>query len=155
MNSIPHHFDLEVERIVQQFDTLDQEDLNQKQSSEEISCEKCDYVCKSKHSLRKHMQSVHEGLSCDQCNFNALTKIDLKLHVETSHKIDDNIRKEDLEVKQTIKRKYEHDNLPTRKKSKNDSVSKNIEISCEECDFKTHGKRSLNNHTKKVHNNMN
>ena len=130
--------------------------MNPQQTNQKISCENCDYVSKSKHGLRKHMQSVHQGLSCDQCNFNAVTKTDLKLHVETSHKIDE-VQKEDLEVKQvkTIKRKYEHDNLPTRKKSKDDSISKNIEISCEECDYKTHGKRSLNNHTKKVHKNLN
>ena len=66
----------------------------------------------------------------------------------------DHIQKEDFEVEQikTTKRKHENDNLPTRKKS---NISKKIEISCEECDYKTDGKRSLNSHTKKVHKNVN
>ena len=89
-----------------------------------------------------------EGCSCDQCKKNTVTKDDLKLHMESYHEKDE-IPKEKLKIQQskTIKRKSEiDDNLPIQKISK-----KQNNFSCDECDYKTQGKKSLKNHMKNLH----
>ena len=73
--------------------------------------------------------------SCDECQYTSSGKSSLMKHVKTFHK---------KEESKLVKRKRETDNLPSRKKTKEEKFS------CDECTFKTNNKKHSNN-IKKTH----
>ena len=94
------------------------------------SCDKCENLIACDHNIKQHIKSIHENVQIEQFEQNKSL---------ATNKV------------KTNKRKSENDIIPNRKKTKNDLVSRKEEkFSCDECNFKTHSKRSLKN-TKKLH----
>ena len=92
-------------------DKQHQNEKSTNKTSDEFSCDECDYTSQGKRSLKKHMKNVHMlKHKCDECNFNATSEHYLKLHVQSHHK--------DAEIKNPKKRKNSTDDLRSRKKSK-------------------------------------
>ena len=51
------------------------------------NCTKCEYQCKSKSTLRMHIESKHEGKTygCNQCDYEATNQINLRFHMQSKH----------------------------------------------------------------------
>ena len=57
-----------------------------------FSCDQCDFKAAWKHSLSRHMQSIHEGIKkfpCDKCDYCGTLKENLVKHIKRMHKGDD------------------------------------------------------------------
>merc|ERR1712218_29233 len=50
-------------------------------------CDQCDYQCKDKTVLKRHIQTKHEGLryDCKQCDFKAMCTSHLSKHIKAEH----------------------------------------------------------------------
>ena len=68
--------------------------------------------------------------SCDKCEYSSHLKSHLTNHVKTSHKSEPKV----------LKRKRTSDNLPNRKKTKEEKFN------CDECQFKSKSKKTLKQH---------
>ena len=63
------------------FQVLENTHFMYKHTKEEISCEKCEKLFKSKANMRKHVNSVHgEDISCLSCKKSFPSKTYLKQH---------------------------------------------------------------------------
>ena len=52
-----------------------------------IYCEICDYKCKKKNTIMKHMRTKHcHGIYCDECGILFSTAYSLDIHKGTDHK---------------------------------------------------------------------
>ena len=109
-------------------------------------CDQCDYQCKDKTVLKRHIQTKHEGLTydCKQCEFKALSTTHLSKHVKAEHQ---GIRYEckdcDYDAKQLGDLKYH-----VR------SVHDGIKQECNKCDYKTNLVSTLRQHIKSIHLNV-
>ena len=90
-------------------------------------CDQCTYKAKYKSTLRKHMESIHEGLcySCDHCGFRSTRKSSLARHVKSEH---EGIRYSCDQCVYNTKWKGE---LKQHTKSKHEGVH----YSCEQCEL--------------------
>ena len=51
------------------------------------SCNECNFQCKDKSNLRRHVRAKHGGVryTCNQCQFVAVYRSTLKMHVKSKH----------------------------------------------------------------------
>ena len=102
-----------------------------------FSCEKCEYKTENNHNLKCHMKSCHEESEV------------LKKQLENDK----------MNVITSKKRKYENDTATTNKSLNKVSkvngddapTKKEQKFTCEDCDYKTHGKGLLKTHMKTIH----
>ena len=74
---------------------------------------------------------ITKKYSCAQCDYSSDIKGNLTKHIKNIHTKDES---------KLLKRKRESDSIPSSKKTKEGSFS------CDECEFKTNTKKSLNKH---------
>ena len=103
------------------YDNLDSDDDDTDDNREiKFNCDQCEYTCKMESNLTKHVKSDHNH-SCEQCKFKTSNSMHLKMHVKSCHK-----KNELNEVNLTKKRKSTEVIPLSRKKTKNNVVSKKV-----------------------------
>ena len=102
------------------YDNIDSDDDSDNEIDNKFSCDQCEYTCKMESILTKHVQSEHIH-SCEQCKFTTSNKMHLKMHAKACHK-----KNELTEVKLPKKRKLMEVIPASRKKRKNNVVSKKV-----------------------------
>ena len=111
-------------------------------------CHLCDYKCKDKPYLEKHIQSVHEGIRrffCPHCDYKAFFQANLNKHVKRVHEgVKDNqeFPCPHCDLKFTVKF-----NLRRHVKI----IHMGETLKCPHCDYKTKRKEFLTDHIDSVH----
>ena len=117
-----------------------------KENPKKFKCNTCNFSTANKGTLKKHIETVHEGIKpfkCDICDYECALKGNLKHHIASVH--------QGIKPFKCKLCDYEF--------SKNSSLKRHIEsvherikpLNCNICDFKTATKHSLKEHIESVH----
>ena len=101
------------------YDNIDSDDDSNDETNK-FKSQQCEYTSDIKSNLTKHIKSEH-NYSCEECNFKTSNKMHLKMHVKSCHKKNDLIK-----VNKPKKRKSTEVIASSRKKTKNNVVSKKV-----------------------------
>jgi len=106
-------------------------------------CHLCDTVLSSKHRLRIHIESIHQGIRypCDQCNYKATNKDHLKRHNQIRHQ-EPKISCDSCDFKTATQ-----DYLKNHKMSHHS----NIKFQCHICDYRAGREVKVKQHIKVKH----
>ena len=109
-------------------------------------CGVCDAKLSSKSSLAKHVKVQHEGFrySCEQCDYTAKQLHTLKRHVRVVHLRTEAGGKKSSKM---AKRKKDCDRKLHSTQGRLKGRSKMKKFSCDQCEFKTAYRHSLESHT--------
>jgi KRAB domain-containing zinc finger protein len=138
-------------------------------------CPNCEYKAKDKHTISRHIRSVHlkiRHLSCKICDFKTAEGVHLQLHIKRKHKTNQSIisckkcpklffTKDDFEKHMKIvhltKRPWKCGQCnfaaiePGRLNSHVDRIHRKEPYKCDICDFVTRNKIFFEKHSHKTH----
>ena len=106
------------------YDNIDSEDDSYDDTENKFKCQQCEFRTNMKSNVTKHVKSEH-SISCDKCDFKTSNKMHLNMHVKACHK-----KIELNKVNEQKKRKLTDDIPSSRKKTKNNVVSKKVRVKC-------------------------
>ena len=114
-----------------------------------FECTECKYRSNRMNSLQRHIYVVHsnELVYCDKCEFKCTKKDTLRAHRHRKHKDGTNNK---IEAQMDNKKANAQNTQKTPVRNKTEETIK-LTFSCIKCDFKSKKKTILRKHTKKEH----
>ena len=106
------------------YDNIDSDDDSNDGTENKFKCQQCQFSSNIKSIVTKHVKSEHH-VSCDKCDFKTSNKMHLNMHLKACHK-----KIELNKVNEQKKRKLTDDIPSSRKKTKNNVVSKKVRVKC-------------------------